>query len=400
MDEMSRKPCYGQLDLPLDDHATCGKLLVSGWIVQSSGMDCTIELRVDGHAVPADIAFAPRPDLQNVLRSQDGADHEAVIGFSASIDSAHLASGAHVLSCVARKAQEETAIASRSFRVERCMLGGGPKSYMATRFLRGAGLEIGALHMPMAVPASCKVTYVDRYDVDGLRRHYPELAGANLVPVDVVDDGEKLTTVAAESQDFIIASHILEHCQDPIGTIQRYLEVIKPGGVLFLAIPDKRYLTFDANRPVTPLQHLYRDYEEGPEWSYLGHVREFAQHWNMTGEEHEAYIQKIISTNFSIHYHVWTQDDFIEALVDIRRRLALPFNIESVDFNIARGEVIAVLRRQSKSTHADNLRASRSDHLKMHAGSASSGLRFKLPNLMRLARRAGRLTRKADPIHN
>jgi hypothetical protein len=137
-------------------------------------------------------------------------------------------------------------------------LGRDHKAYIASRFLRGSGLEIGALHMPMAVPSSCQVTYVDRYDVDGLRRHYPELGDKAFVPVDVIDDGEKLRTIAAESQHFIIASHFLEHCQDPIGTIQRYLELIKPSGIIFLAIPDKRFLHYDAKRPVArgyQLQH-------------------------------------------------------------------------------------------------------------------------------------------------
>ena len=84
-----------------------------------------------------------------------------------------------------------------------------------------------------------------------------------LVEPDIIDDGEKLTTLAPQSQDFVIASHFLEHCQDPIGTLKAIFRVIKPGGMLYLALPDKRY-TFDRERPVTPLDHLWTDHRTGP----------------------------------------------------------------------------------------------------------------------------------------
>ena len=64
------------------------------------------------------------------------------------------------------------------------------------------------------------VRYVDRMWTDELRREYPELANWDLTQVDVVDDGEKLATIADESQDFIVANHFLEHTEDPVGTIE------------------------------------------------------------------------------------------------------------------------------------------------------------------------------------
>ena len=36
------------------------------------------------------------------------------------------------------------------------------------------------------------------------------------VPVGCIDDGERLGKIADASQDFVIANHFLEHCQDPI----------------------------------------------------------------------------------------------------------------------------------------------------------------------------------------
>ena len=69
-----------------------------------------------------------------------------------------------------------------------------------------------------ATPPRRPRPYVDRMGVGELRAHYPELEQYELVTPDVVDDGESLTTVAADSVDFVVANHLIEHCQDPIGT--------------------------------------------------------------------------------------------------------------------------------------------------------------------------------------
>ena len=65
---------------------------------------------------------------------------------------------------------------------------------LANRFLFGEGLEIGALNWPLEAPPHARVRQVDRMTTAELRREYPEMAGAALLEVDVVDDGETLGT--------------------------------------------------------------------------------------------------------------------------------------------------------------------------------------------------------------
>ena len=90
----------------------------------------------------------------------------------------------------------------------------------------------------------------------------------------MIDDGERLETFAEESVDFIVANHFMEHTQDPIRTIETHLSKLRPGGILFYAVPDKRY-TFDFRRPRTTLEHLIADYERGPEASRWEHFLEW-----------------------------------------------------------------------------------------------------------------------------
>jgi GT2 family glycosyltransferase/SAM-dependent methyltransferase len=224
------------------------------------------------------------------------------------------------------------------------------RAELAAELLRGRGIEIGALHLPLPLPPQATVSYVDRMTVDDLRAHYPELAGVDLSPVDVVDDGELLQTFANASVDFIVANHFLEHCEDPIRTIETHLSKLRPAGVLFYAVPDKRY-TFDFRRPRTPLAHVVHDYEHGPMSSRHDHYVEWERLVYPAGapppdeEEARRRAAEHEATNYSIHFHVWTQADLLELLVHCQERFGT-FEIEAVR---RRGlENIVVLRKHGE----------------------------------------------------
>ena len=177
--------------------------------------------------------------------------------------------------------------------------------------------------------------------VADLRAEYPELADWDVTEPDIIDDGEKLEKVAPESQDFIVANHFLEHTENPIGTIQTHLGKLKPGGVLFYAVPDKRF-TFDFRRPVTPLAHMVADYEQGPEISRREHYEEWTR--LVIGEDRllggartqaaseewaTAKARELEETAYSIHMHVWTQAEFLDLMLEVRRRTEAGFDIEA-----------------------------------------------------------------------
>ena len=113
------------------------------------------------------------------------------------------------------------------------------RAALAARFLSGRGIEIGALDCPLPLPACASARYVDRADATELRRLYPELAESELVNPDVIENGETLSSFAADSLDFIIANHMLEHCENPLGTLRNHLRVVRPGGILYYAIPNR-----------------------------------------------------------------------------------------------------------------------------------------------------------------
>ncbi|MFT3881278.1 MAG: methyltransferase domain-containing protein [Gemmatales bacterium] len=214
------------------------------------------------------------------------------------------------------------------------------RNALAQQYLAGSGLEIGALHHPLPVPVGVQVKYVDRMPEAELRRHYPELGNETFVRIDIVDDGETLTKVADASQDFVIANHFLEHCEDPISTLRTFFRVLKPGGVIYLAIPEKT-CTFDRDRPVTALEHFWEDHRNGPEHSRWEHYREWAELVDKRGDEAEAHARQLLSKSYSIHFHVWDQSSWLLFLHSMQQTFG--FHIEVM---LRHGiEVINVLRK-------------------------------------------------------
>lgn len=215
---------------------------------------------------------------------------------------------------------------------------------IARIYIKGKGIEIGALHTPLRVSKAAQVAYLDRMSIPELRKQYPELHSKNLVPIDIIDDGERLSKIPDGTQDFVIANHFLEHCQNPIGTIENILRILRKGGILYLSIPDKRF-SFDKGRPVTSIKHLLRDYSDGPDWSKRGHFEEWAKYVGMIKDatEREQQVRSLMRSDYSIHYHVWTQTEIIELILIMKKRLNFEFEVELLVTHDE--EVTAILKK-------------------------------------------------------
>lgn len=51
-------------------------------------------------------------------------------------------------------------------------------------------------------------------------------------------DAATLPGLLSESFDYVYSSHCLEHLSQPLAALKRWVEVIKPGGYLYLVVPD------------------------------------------------------------------------------------------------------------------------------------------------------------------
>jgi SAM-dependent methyltransferase len=156
---------------------------------------------------------------------------------------------------------------------------------------------------------------------------------------DVVDEGERLEKFADESVDFLIASHMLEHVEDPIAALHHFLRVLRPNGVLFLTLPDARY-SFDQRRARTTVEHLLRDHREGPEASRREHYEEWARIIDCVPEPQVAErVEQFAADGARHHFHVWDLNAFLAFLVAIEP----PADIEAAQATDE--EFVVILRK-------------------------------------------------------
>jgi SAM-dependent methyltransferase len=204
------------------------------------------------------------------------------------------------------------------------------------RYLVGHGLELGPGHVPYPVPPGAAVRLVDQWTPDANRVLFYELPDDTTFPQpDLVAnlDLDRLQAVQPDSQDFVIASHILEHLAEPIGMLADIHRVLRPGGVLLLLLPDRRR-TFDQNRFGTGLAHVVSEHERGVSIVDDEHIVDFLVHADhlirrQEGVDPEPITPELIEAHRlrSIHAHCWTEDEFLDVLLYCARELGLGFRL-------------------------------------------------------------------------
>ncbi len=141
-----------------------------------------------------------------------------------------------------------------------------PHSRRAALLTRGAdpatqrGVEFGALNNPVVRKDDGDISFVDYTTTEQLRAypHGPSIDRAAFVEVDHVWPGSgSLAEVVGDRPpfDYAIASHVIEHVPNVLGWLRGIHDVLRPGGTLNLAIPDRRY-TFDLRRHASTLGEL------------------------------------------------------------------------------------------------------------------------------------------------
>lgn len=214
---------------------------------------------------------------------------------------------------------------------------------IASQYLNGQGLEIGALHNPLPLPQNTQAIYIDRMSAADLRKHYPELSQLSLIEPDIIDHGETLQSIKNLSQDFIIANHFIEHCEDPIGTIATHLQKLKTGGHLFYALPDRSLTFVDYQRQLTTFDHLKEDYFKGVELSRSAHYLSWAKE-SLRSSNPQKKATELMGQKYSIHFHVWNKKSFFEFCQQLQKLLNNSFSIRHLEQNL--DEFIAILKKE------------------------------------------------------
>jgi hypothetical protein len=126
------------------------------------------------------------------------------------------------------------------------------------------GVEIGPLDKPLVARADGSIIYVDHLETEALCQKYAadqHVATDKIVEIDAIWGDNTLAQALGPRApvDYVIASHVIEHVPDLIAWLDELRQVIKLGGDLRLAIPDRRF-SFDFLRRETDLADILDAY--------------------------------------------------------------------------------------------------------------------------------------------
>ncbi len=223
------------------------------------------------------------------------------------------------------------------------------RTELSYRYLRGSGLEIGALQNPLPLRPDAYVRYLDRLTVEQARAGFPELAGQELVTPAIICDAAALDPFPDASVDFVIANHVIENLRNPLGGLCEWIRILRPGGHLYMAVPEHTN-PLDRLRTVTELDHLVADYNDRDNRSAFD--REHYTEWvaatrpDLPEEERAQYEAELIARDYAIHFHTFSR----ESLSAMLRLVESNFLVEQVEFRRTYGraanEFIAILRKR------------------------------------------------------
>ncbi|RLJ63665.1 methyltransferase domain-containing protein [Sulfurisoma sediminicola] len=213
----------------------------------------------------------------------------------------------------------------------------------AVQLCRGTGVEIGSLHKRLPLVAS--VLYLDVRKTTELREIYRnDERVSHIGQVHLVAPGSRYPFIDDNAFDFVVSSHVLEHTCNPPRQIEEWLRIVRPGGIVYMIVPDKRFC-FDRRREVTPLEHFVDEFESDAASITMDHYRDYIVNTNgedgLVRDTSDAHIESCWRQQGSIHAHTFTADSFRQFLDFFAGRLSY----QLVHFDADRLDMHAALRK-------------------------------------------------------
>jgi SAM-dependent methyltransferase len=182
----------------------------------------------------------------------------------------------------------------------------------------------------------------------------------------MVDDGFVLGSISDNSQDFVIAHHVLEHSPNPVQALFNWGRVLRKKGILLISVPIVD-LCFDKGREVTSLEHLLDDFElcsNGDVQRFHGKNRQHFEEWlrfsdpairkergmepvKLTEVAFTQHVNQLIKQyhngEVDIHFHTFSVASFKDMLNHFCARLNRRFSVRvCTQYKI---EIIAALEK-------------------------------------------------------
>ncbi len=209
---------------------------------------------------------------------------------------------------------------------------------------RQVGLEIGPLDRPLIPRGRFRIYTLDQAPHDELLARYAGhgVEHACIVAPDFVSGAAPMAELVGSLRfDYAVASHVIEHIPDMVGWLWQIWSVLKPGGVLALAVPHGSH-TFDAHRRLSSMAELAeaffgrftqpspRQIIDAEIGSALFHHADLAK--RTFNAVHLANHARKTALYVDVHCNVFTPDSFAGLLRDLDAVELLGFDLLSMGY--------------------------------------------------------------------
>ncbi len=226
--------------------------------------------------------------------------------------------------------------------------------YLSMKWLRGKGIEIGAGRFPIALFGSAASVNADIDAGDLFGTQGISLQYSIDHPVPLAQRGRF---------DFVVASHVLEHADGMIRAIENLLDLCRLDGIVYVTVPDIRFLVDAVWMPCFDMAHHLEEYADPGRYDGL-HDRLALDHMRAHigtatpgrqlvsgGQVHGDDMIKLLQegeggpSRFMHHKHTYDPDGWNALFVDIQRFLARRFSIAETRYGMERSDCHFVLRK-------------------------------------------------------
>jgi SAM-dependent methyltransferase len=224
----------------------------------------------------------------------------------------------------------------------------GDVELLSMRWLRGDGLEIGAGRYPTPLFGNASAVYGDCDE---------ELVfGGGRLDIGISLDDLRFSETLPQNFDFIIASHVLEHVDSFIRAVHNLVSSVRPGGIIYIVLPDKEFLNDKNFIPDYSFEHHELEFTNPLLFAkvhddlFIGANISGIDENNMHADLSEEYKSQIksgkISENnrFLHHKHNYSYIGWVDLILQTKKYLKNSFDILDMRYGHARRDCHFILR--------------------------------------------------------
>ena len=117
------------------------------------------------------------------------------------------------------------------------------RSELARKYFRGVGLATGSIDPNLRIPPNVSVDFADLPNYEELSELDSSEPRSQAGSKNTKGRRARLADISDEAYDFVVCDNLPEKLPHPIEALETWLRVVKPGGIVYLAVPDGSILS-------------------------------------------------------------------------------------------------------------------------------------------------------------